>query len=160
MKKVSLRAFSALLMAFLIVIGLFVYVGRYIKDGEMWALYFDQSTSGSQYTLTDRNGTVLAKMGGGEKSYAENANTRIACYHVTGDYIGNVGTGALSSFKRELSGFNLITGIEEQEDVNLQLTVDADLNIKAYEALNGRSGAVMIYNYKTGEVLHGIVAVH
>ena len=71
--------FSALLMAFLIVIGLFVYVGRYIKDGEMWALYFDQSTSGSQYTLTDRNGTVLAKMGGGEKSYAENANTRIAC---------------------------------------------------------------------------------
>lgn len=42
MKKVSLRAFSALLMAFLIVIGLFVYVGRYIKDGEMWALYFDQ----------------------------------------------------------------------------------------------------------------------
>lgn len=153
MKKVSLRAFSALLMAFLIVIGLFVYVGRYIKDGEMWALYFDQSTSGSQYTLTDRNGTLLAKMGGGEKSYAENANTRIACYHVTGDYIGNVGTGALSSFKRELSGFNLITGIEEQEDVNLQLTVDADLNIKAYEALNGRSGAVMIYNYKTGEVL-------
>lgn len=55
-------------MAFLIVIGLFVYVGRYIKDGEMWALYFDQSTSGSQYTLTDRNGTVLAKMGGGEKA--------------------------------------------------------------------------------------------
>ena len=52
MKKVSLRAFSALLMAFLIVVGLFVYIGRYIKDGEMWALYFDQSTSGSTYTLT------------------------------------------------------------------------------------------------------------
>ena len=68
MKKVSLRAFSALLMAFLIVIGLFVYIGRYIKDGEMWALYFDQSTSGSTYTLTDCNGTVLAKMGGGEKA--------------------------------------------------------------------------------------------
>ena len=69
MKKVSLRAFSAILMAFLIIIGLGVYVGRYIKDGEMWALYFDQSTSGSEYTLTDRNGTLLAKMGGGEKSY-------------------------------------------------------------------------------------------
>ena len=35
MKKVSLRAFSAILMAFLIIIGLGVYVGRYIKDGEM-----------------------------------------------------------------------------------------------------------------------------
>ena len=153
MKKVSLRAFSAILMAFLIIIGLGVYVGRYIKDGEMWALYFDQSTSSSEYTLTDRNGTLLAKMGGGEKSYAENANTRIACYHVTGDYTGNVGTGALSSFKSKLSGFSLITGIEEQDDVNLQLTIDADLNLKAYEALNGRKGAVMVYNYKTGEVL-------
>lgn len=153
MKKISLRAFSALLMAFLIVVGLVVYVCRYINDGEMWALYFDESTSGSEYTITDRNGTILAKMGGGEKSYAEDANTRIACYHVTGDYIGNVGTGALSSFKSKLSGFNLITGIEEQEDVNLQLTIDAELNLKAYEALNGRSGAVMIYNYKTGEVI-------
>ena len=153
MKKVSLRAFSAILMAFLIIIGLGVYVGRYIKDGEMWALYFDQSTSSSEYTLTDCNGTLLAKMGGGEKSYAENANTRIACYHVTGDYTGNVGTGALSSFKSKLSGFSLITGIEEQDDVNLQLTIDADLNLKAYEALNGRKGAVMVYNYKTGEVL-------
>ena len=155
MKKVSLRAFSAILMAFLIIIGLGVYVGRYIKDGEMWALYFDQSTSSSEYTLTDRNGTLLAKMGGGEKSYAENANTRIACYHVTGDYTGNVGTGALSSFKSKLSGFSLITGIEEQDDVNLQLTIDADLNLKAYEALNGRKGAVMVYNYKTGEVQIG-----
>lgn len=68
MKKVSLRAFSAILMAFLIIIGLGVYVGRYIKDGEMWALYFDQSTSSSEYTLTDCNGTLLAKMGGGEKA--------------------------------------------------------------------------------------------
>ena len=52
MKKVSLRAFSAILMAFLIIIGLGVYVGRYIKDGEMWALYFDQSTSVSYTHLT------------------------------------------------------------------------------------------------------------
>ncbi len=153
MKKVSLRAFSALLMAMLIVVGLFVYVIRYVKDGEMWALYFDESTSGCEYTITDRNGTVLAKMGSGVKSYAEDANTRIACYHLTGDYTGNVGTGALKSFQRQLSGFSLITGIEERDDVNLQLTVDAELNLKAYEALNGRNGAVMICNYKTGEVL-------
>ena len=153
MKKVSIRAYFALFMAFCIIIGLGVYVGRYIKHGEDWALYFDESISGSEYTITDRNGTVLAKMGGGVRAYAEDANTRIACYHVTGDYGGNVGTGALSSYKRELSGFNLITGIEQKEDVNLKLTVDADLNLKAYEALNGRSGAVMVYNYKTGEVI-------
>lgn len=153
MKKVSMRAFSALLMAFLIVIGLFIYVARYVKDGESWALFFDQATTGSEYTITDRNGVILAKMGGGEKSYAEDAATRVANYHVTGDYTGNVGTGALSSFKSELSGFNLITGIEERDDVTMTLTVDAELDRVAYEALNGRKGAVMMYNYKTGEVL-------
>ena len=153
MKKVSLRASSALLMAVLVIIGLVVYVARYIQNGEKWALFFDESTSGCEYTTTDRSGTVLAKMGGGSKSYADDANTRIACYHLTGDYTGNVGTGALKSFQRELSGFNLITGVEKRDDVTLSLTVDASLNLKAYEALNGRSGAVMVYNYKTGEVL-------
>ncbi len=153
MKKVSFRASFSIFMALLIVAGLIVYVVRYIKDGEDWALYFDESTSGCEYTLTDRDGVVLAKMGGGGKYYAEDANTRTACYQLVGDYIGNVGTGALQSFKKEMSGFSLITGIEERDDVTLRLTVDADLNLKAYEALNGRSGAVIVCNYKTGEII-------
>lgn len=153
MKKVSFRASFALLMAVLIIVGLAVYVVQYIQNGEKWALYFDESTSDCEYTITDRSGKVLAKMGGGSKSYADDANTRIACYHLTGDYTGNVGTGALNSFRRQLSGFNLITGVEKREDVTLPLTVDSSLNVKAYEALNGRSGAVMVYNYKTGEVM-------
>lgn len=153
MKKVSFRASFALFMAFMMIVGLVVYVVRYVQHGEEWALYFDASTSSCEYTLTDRKGTVLAKMGGGGKYYAEDANIRTACYQLVGDYVGNVGTGALQSFQRQLSGFSLITGVEERENVNLQLTVDADLNLKAYEALNGRSGAVLVCNYKTGEML-------
>lgn len=133
MKKVSFRASFALLMAVLIIVGLAVYVVQYIQNGEKWALYFDESTSDCEYTITDRSGKVLAKMGGGSKSYADDANTRIACYHLTGDYTGNVGTGALNSFRRQLSGFNLITGVEKREDVTLPLTVDSSLNVKAYE---------------------------
>lgn len=153
MKKVSFRASFALFMAFMMTVGLVVYVVRYIQHGEDWALYFDESTSGCEYTLTDRKGTVLAKMGGGGKYYAEDANIRTACYQLVGDYIGNVGTGALQSFQKQLSGFSLITGIEEREDMTLKLTVDTDLNLKAYEALNGRSGAVLVCNYKTGEII-------
>lgn len=153
MKKVALRSGFALVLALLIVVGLVGYVVRYIQNGESWALYFDAYSSGSEYIVTDRNGVVLAKMGGGVKTYAEDADVRISNYHLTGDYNGNVGTGVLTSFKKELSGFNLITGIEESDDKELKLTVDSELNLKAYEALNGRSGAVMVYNYKTGEVL-------
>ena len=153
MKKVSLRASFAIIMALLVIVGLVIYVFRFVRDGEKWALYFDESTSNCTYTLYDRNDTVLAKMGNGSRTYAENANVRAACYQLVGDFGGNIGTGALQSFSRQLSGYNIFTGVEEREDVDLKLTVDADLNVKAYEALNGRSGAVLVANYKTGEIL-------
>ena len=153
MKKVSLRASFTILMALLVILGLIIYVVRYINDGEKWALYFDESTSNCKYILTDRDDEVLAQMGGGGKFYASDADMRTACYHVVGDFGGNIGTGALQSFEKQLSGYSLITGIKEHDDVTLKLTVDADLNIKAYEALNGRNGAVLVCNYKTGEIL-------
>ena len=153
MKKVSQRAFSSLILALLVVIGLTIYCVRYINDGEDWALYFDEATSNCKYTLLDRNDVVLAQMGGGGKYYSDDANIRTACYQLVGDYGGNIGTGVLQNFSKQLSGYSLITGIEEQDDVNLKITVDSRLNRKAYEALNGRSGAVLVSNYKTGEVL-------
>lgn len=33
------------------------------------------------------------------------------------------------------------------------LTIDAELNAAALDALNGRKGAVAVYNYRTGDVL-------
>ena len=153
MKKVSLRASFAIMMALLVIVGLVIYVIRFVNDGEKWALYFDESTSRCTYTLRGRNGTVLAETGGGSRTYADDAAVRKACYQLVGDFTGNVGTGALQSFSRELSGYNIFTGVEEKDDIDLTLTVDATLNVKAYEALNGRSGAVLVANYKTGELL-------
>lgn len=153
MKKVSLRAYSALILALLIVVFLGIYIARYINNGEDWALFFDEATSDFSYSITDRNGVTLATMGGGGRYYADDAATRIACYHVIGDYAGNVGTGALQSFKKELSGYNLISGIEHREDATLPLTIDSELNKVAYNALAGRKGCVLVSNYKTGEIL-------
>ena len=153
MKKVSLRAYSALLLALLVLIFLVIYIVRYVNNGEDWALYFDEVTSGFSYSITDRNGATLATMGGGGRYYCDDTDTRIACYHVLGDYAGNVGTGALQQYKKELSGFNLISGIEHREDEALPLTIDADLNKTAYNALAGRKGAVIVSNYKTGEII-------
>lgn len=153
MKKVTHRAYFAVLLALLVIVGLVIYVIRYIDNGADWALYFDSSTSSCTYTLKDRSGTVLAKMGDGTQSYAEEANLRIACYQLVGDYGGNVGTGVLTCFKKELSGFDLINGVSEGSSVELSLTVDARLNDTAYKALSGRKGAVLVMNYKTGELL-------
>ena len=152
MKKVSLRSYSALIFALLAIIFLVIYIGKYIKNGEDWALYFDEATSDFSYSITDRNGVSLATMGGGGRYYADDAATRVACYHVIGDYAGNVGTGALQKYRKELSNYSLISGIEHREDEALALTIDSELNKVAYNALAGRKGCVLIVNYKTGEI--------
>lgn len=153
MRKVTFRASFSILIAFAIILGLLIYVVRFVNHGEDWALYFDDSTSNCTYTLTDRNGTALATMEHGGKYYCQDELARVACFQLVGDYAGNVGTGALQKFEKQLSGYNIITGIQEQADVNLQLTIDAELNKAAYSALNGRNGCVLISNYKTGEIL-------
>ena len=54
MKKVSLRASFAIIMALLVIVGLVLYVFRFVQDGEKWALYFDESTSKCAYQRTNK----------------------------------------------------------------------------------------------------------
>ena len=67
----------------------------------------------------------------------------------------SIGTGALVAFADRLSGYNLLTGAYSPlgEGNDLYLTLDARYNYIAYQALDGRKGAVGVYNYKTGEIL-------
>ena len=158
MNKVKRRAMSALLVAVLVLGGIGVYIVRYIEHGAEWATFAANSsvyTSGvlSTGTLTDRNGVVLATANGGSRSYAEDAAVRTACYQAVGDYTGNVGTGALKAFSKQLSGYNPITGTYATDGHTVALTLDSSLCVTAYEALAGRKGAVLVSNYKTGEIL-------
>ena len=157
MKKVKRRASAALLLAGLLVIGLVIYLIRLVDDGQDWVMFRANNTvySGGVLdtgTLTDRNGVVLAHAGDGVYYYAEDPTTRLSCFHAVGDYTGNVGTGAVNAFAYKLAGYNLVTGLKPG-GATVALTIDADLNNTAYEALWGRSGAVLVCNYKTGEIL-------
>ena len=153
MKRITHRAFSLLLLAALIVAGLALYTIRYVDNGKDWALSFARANSGSSGLLTDRSGRLLASFDAVENRYAEDAATRTACYAVTGDYWGRSGTGALTRFWDDMHNYSLLTGTTHSRAVDLQLTVDATLCRTAYEALGGRKGAVMMMDYRTGEVL-------
>lgn len=153
MKKITNRAVSVLLIAALIIAGMVVYVLRYVDDGRDWALYFARANSGSTGVMTDRNGALLAAFDATTNAYSDDELTRISCYHVTGDYWGRTGTGALTCFWDEMHDFSLLTGTTRSESVNLWLNIDAELNKVAYQALNGRKGAVLLCDYRTGELL-------
>ena len=149
-----------LILALILVAGMGVFLFRLVRDGRQWvsfpanqAVYSDGVLTVG--TLTDRNGTVLAGVSDGQRTYAAYESVRRGCLHVVGDESDNIGTGALTAFASRLIGYNLITGTYslKGEGRSLALSVDADLSAAALEALEGYRGTVLVCNYKTGEIL-------
>ena len=153
MKTVTRRAGFAIIIALLVILGILTYGFRYIHDGSSWASFFGNENVTGTSTLTDRNGVRLATIESGTVSYADDYETRVACYQVVGDQSGNIGTGALSRFAGRLSGFNYLYGTTKNKATNVQLTLDSSLNVIAHNALGDREGAVLVSNYQTGEIL-------
>ena len=160
MRKLRNRANFALLLALALLLGLAFYMIRYIRNAADWALspvnqtYYSAGALRTG-TLTDRNGRVLARAYADDSSYAEDALTRVSCVHAVGDYAGYIGSGALRLFSDELSGYDLVNGAYDAtgEGAVVALSIDAELQKTAYTALAGRSGAIAVMNYKTGELL-------
>jgi peptidoglycan glycosyltransferase len=157
MKRVKRRSTAALLIAAALVVGLAAFLLRLYQDGSGWAMYqanrsvYDNGVLDTG-TLTDREGVVLASAGGGVYSYADDPAVRKACLHVVGDYGGFIGTGALSAFSDRLAGYSFAFGTTRGPQT-VALSVDAQLQVTALNALSGRSGAVLVMDYETGEIL-------
>ena len=157
MRKVTTRAFAVLLLAALVVMGMGVYLFRLVRDGGDWASFY---ANDSVYTrgvlnrgsVTDRKGVVLAAAGEDAFHYADDATVRRACLHVVGDLGGNIGTSILSVFRPKFINYSFFTGTTTKGG-SMQLTIDADISAAAYNALSGRKGTVLVYNYQTGEIL-------
>ncbi len=154
MKKITNRAVSVLLIAALVVVGMVVYILRFVDNGRDWALYFSRANSGSTGELIDRRGQTLASFSPEGSLFAGDAFTRTANYHVTGDFWGRSGTGLLSAYWTDMQGYDLIRGTTQAESSILRLSIDTELNKTAYRALGeDRKGAVLLCNYRTGELL-------
>ena len=87
---------------------------------------------------------------------------RRATLHTVGDLEGFISTGAHNAFRGELTGYSFLNGVYDLKrngaGNDITLTIDADLCVTAYNALNGRKGAVGVYNYKTGEILCAVTS--
>ena len=157
MKKVTTRAFAVLLLAAMVVAGMGIYLFRLVRDGGDWAAFYANDsvyTNGvlNRGTITDRNGVVLAAAGEDAFHYAGDSAVRRGCLHVVGDLDGNIGTSVLSIFRPKFIDYSFFTGTTTKGGT-MKLTIDAEVSAAAYNALNGRKGTVLVYNYKTGEVI-------
>ena len=160
MKKIEKRAIMCLLLGFVLILGVGVFTYRYIAHGDDWASYegnLDVYARGdlSKGSLYDTNGQILMKNTSSGMEFNENADVRKALMHVTGDKDNNITTGANRAFTDELIGYNLINGVYSLNNAGKDVTMTLDANVcaEAYQALDGRKGAIGVYNYETGEII-------
>ena len=161
MRKLERRSVICLILAAFLIIGTGLFTYRFAVKGAEWATFYG---NGNVYDsgllksgkIVDRNGVFLAESGDGTITYSDDWETRIATVHAVGDVGGNISTGALAAFKAKMIGYNPVTGTYKLKGKNsdLSLTIDSDACRVAYEWLSEyKSGAVGVYNYKTGDIL-------
>lgn len=155
MKQLGYRALMVLCFIALLAGGTLLFCGRYVADGADWAASKVNSgvyESGRlrRGAVYDRSGVLLYDAASG--AYAADKTVRKATLHLVGDRAGNIASSALKSMADALVGFSPITGTASGGS-DLTLTVDAGLCAAAYEALDGKKGAIALCNYQTGEIL-------
>lgn len=117
--------------------------------------------------ILDRNGVTLATTVDGERVYQESEAARRAVVHLLGDSQGQVSNGVETFQTRYLYGFEtslgerisaLVNGETRRGD-DVTLTIDSQLctaiteYFDSYDATQGKKGAAVVMNYKTGELI-------
>ena len=159
MNRIAGRAGIAVLLVLCLMAGLLFFVGEYFVKAEDWA-----NAEGSPHVynagnigcgiVTDRGGTMLMDLTDGRR-YSESLLLRMATLHWLGDREGNISAPALPSHAENMSGFDLVNGVYSYNGSGGEavLTLSAQAQKTALEAMDGYKGTVAVYNYETGEIL-------
>ena len=140
-------------------VGGVVYLGvNLFLHGGQWAMQpYNGHISSSLGNISDRNGNVLATSTEEGRTYSDSETVRRALLHTVGDPYGYISTSVEYTMRDKLTGYNLITGLNDtifnRMGSDIALTVDQNACAAAYNALGGKNGAVLVYNYQTGEIL-------
>ena len=137
--------------------GLFVY--EFLTQGGDWVLspgsphIYDEQGKVSG-VIVDRNGVLLLDQRDGG-TYSEREQLRKAILHWVGDRKGNIQANAVSHYAELLAGYDPVNGVYAYGGIGgtASLTICAQLQMAALEAMGDYVGTLAIYNYETGEIL-------
>lgn len=155
------RSTALLVIIFIFIASLLLYYISLAFSGDDWVTYpanqhiYSNGILVKAGEITDRKGIVLAKTENGKRVYNKNSSIRKATVHAVGDLNGFVSTGMHSAYLKELCGYDRLNGVYNLSGKgnNIELTLDSDVCVTAYNALGSNAGTVGIYNYKTGEIV-------
>lgn len=159
MHRVAKRAVAVTVLAVLLLAGLSFFVAEYVSQAEKWVVFpgsphvYDGGNIGTG-TVTDRDGTLLLDMRQG-RVYTDDSALRMAMLHWLGDRDGYISAPAIPHYSAQLAGFDLINGLYSfaGNRETAKLTLSAQVQKTALDALGEHRGTVAVYNYRTGEIL-------
>ena len=159
MNRIMKRAKVLLALVLVLAIGMAFFTGEYFINSGNWVLFpgsphvYNAGNLGCGL-VTDRDGILLMDLTG-SRIYSQNLQLRMSTLHWLGDRQGNISAPALASFSKQIAGYDPINGIFSYGGTGGQvdLTLSAQLQMIALEALGDMKGTVAVYNYKTGEIL-------
>ena len=164
MKRLSNRTIFLLILMGVLVLGLGFFTVRYFLYAGEWVTFQGSPHvySGSNLSsgkVTDRDGVLLLDSTDG-RVYAEDPVIRAATMHLLGDRYGYISAPVLTEYADYLVGFNPVNGIfgQNQGANTAVLSISAQVQKVAYEALGNYHGTVGVYNYKTGEILCAVTS--
>lgn len=163
MKTISRRAWILYLMVIAFLFGAGFLLFTFCGNANNWAMkrtnrhIYNKGTLSSAGTITDSTGNVLAQSVDGKRQYNDSKDVRTATLHMVGDSQGYIASGVQTAYSDELTGYDLVNGVynikKYGKGSDIQLTINAELCVTAYNALGKNKGTVGVYNYKTGEML-------
>lgn len=102
--------------------------------------------------IYDVRGRKIAYSEGGTRRYSDDTDTRKALLHIIGDSDGFMTGGLQNTFRPELCGYDLVRGVNVDDEISLNLTLDSELCTYAFTALGNYRGCAAVCNYRTGEL--------
>ncbi len=159
MNRIAKRTFCALALAFVLFLGLMFFLLEYAVKADEWVVFPNsphvyRGANLDCGKVTDRAGVLLMDSTGG-RTYSEDATLRKATLHLLGDRYGYISASVLAGFSDEIVGFDHLNGLYSSTGTGgtATLTISAEAQTAALEALKGFKGTVAVYNYETGEIL-------
>lgn len=165
MKKILRRSTLIFAVTIAFIGGMGYLVFQLVTNADDWVDQpYNAHISGSgglaqAGAVYDRNDEILAQTVDGQRVYNEDTSVRTSLLHVVGDNSLNISTAVQSMYRSQLTGYNLIWGLNMPQSLrshsDIKLTVDSKTCAKAYDILAGygKKGACVVYNYDTGDVI-------
>ncbi len=158
MNRIAKRAIALWILVAMLLGGVGFFMGEYFLKSSEWVM-----TPGSPHvysngnigtgTVVDRDGILLLDMNG-DRTYASAPPLRESTLHWLGDRYGYISAPALPHYAKEMAGFNTLTGLYSYSGAGqATLTLSAQIQMAALEAMGDYKGTVAVYNYKTGQIL-------